>query len=58
MGLDSIEIVLRTKAFFNIAISDGEAAQVRTFQVNLLEKDTRSTTARPKTVAGSHFCKD
>jgi hypothetical protein len=30
MGLDSVEIVVRSEAFFNIAISDGEAAQVRT----------------------------
>ena len=30
MGLDSVEIVLRAEAFFNIAISDNEAAQVRT----------------------------
>jgi hypothetical protein len=30
MGLDSVEIVVHAEAFFNIAISDGEAAQVRT----------------------------
>jgi hypothetical protein len=30
MGLDSVEIVLRTEAFFSIAISDDQAAQVRT----------------------------
>ena len=30
MGLDSVEIVLRAEEFFNIAIGDGEAAQVRT----------------------------
>ena len=30
MGLDSVEIVLRAEEFFNIAISEAEAAQVRT----------------------------
>jgi hypothetical protein len=30
MGLDSVEIVLRTEEFFEIAISDDDAAKVRT----------------------------
>ncbi len=30
MGLDSVEIVVRAEAFLNIALSDGQAAQVRT----------------------------